>query len=131
MFIYPRRVRVQDTDTTGVLYFANLLQITLEAFEEFLLSKEFFIQEMVSKYQVLLPIVHTEGDFFSPIRVGDMLHVHLSLKEVGKSSFSYSADIFQGENKAGAASIVHVAYCSQKSTSIPIPEKLKVLVDAI
>ena len=32
MYSYKRIIRVQDTDATGVLYFANQLQIGLEAF---------------------------------------------------------------------------------------------------
>ena len=36
MFLYKRVVRIEDTDATGYIYFANLLKMGLEAFEEFL-----------------------------------------------------------------------------------------------
>jgi len=86
MFIYRRTIRVQDTDATGVLYFANQLQIALEAFEEFLLTQGFSFGEMVRKKQFLLPIVHTEGDFFAPLTLGDQIEVHLSFSKIGTTS---------------------------------------------
>ena len=53
MFVYQRKIRVQDTDATGVLYFANQLQIGLEAFEEFMHTQGFKIGEMIQKNKFL------------------------------------------------------------------------------
>ena len=128
MFIYRRTIRVQDTDATGVLYFSNQLQIALEAFEEFLLTQGFSFGEMVRKNQFLLPIVHTEGDFFSPLTIGDQIEVHLSFSKIGTTSITHTSDLYKHGSKVGTASIVHVVYCPNKGEAIPIPQKLKTLI---
>jgi len=128
MFIYHRTVRVQDTDATGVLYFANQFQIALEAFEEFLLTQGFSFGEMVRKNQFLLPIVHTEGDFFAPLTIGDQVEVHLSFSKIGTTSITHSSELFKQGRSVGTTSIVHVVYCPSKGEAIPIPQELKTLI---
>ena len=39
---------------------------------------------MVRKNQFLLPIVHTEGDFFAPLTIGDQVEVRLSFSKIGQ-----------------------------------------------
>jgi len=126
-FKYKRVIRVQDTDATGVLYFANQLQIGLEVFEEFLLQKGFSLGEMVSKGKFLLPIVHADADFMAPLIIGDTIEVTLAF-QVGTTSFTHSSDILKDGKKVGAVSIVHVVYCPQIKSSIPIPSELKKLI---
>jgi 1,4-dihydroxy-2-naphthoyl-CoA hydrolase len=128
MFIYRRTIRVQDTDATGVLYFANQLQIALEAFEEFLLTQGFSFGEMVRKKQFLLPIVHTEGDFFAPLTLGDQIEVHLSFSKIGTTSITYISELLKQGHRVGTATIVHVVYCPKKGEAIPIPQELKTLI---
>lgn len=125
MFTYVRKVRVQDTDATGVLYFANQLQISLEAFEEYLMIQGFSIGEMVKKNIFLLPIVHTKADFFAPIHISDVLEVTLTFPKIGTISFTHASEILKGGEKVGTVEIVHVVYCPEKKVGIPIPEELK------
>ncbi|MCB1080479.1 MAG: acyl-CoA thioesterase [Simkaniaceae bacterium] len=128
MFTYERTIRVQDTDATGVLYFANQLQIGLEAFEEFLLQKGFSLGEMVRQGNFLLPIVHAEADFMAPLCIGDRVTVTLSF-QLGTSSFTHASDILKEGEKVGTVSIVHVAYCPKQKTSIPLPNVLKIFLN--
>ncbi|MCB1107964.1 MAG: acyl-CoA thioesterase [Chlamydiia bacterium] len=131
MFIYERTIRVQDTDATGAIYFANQLQIALEAFEEFLLHQGFSVGDMISKNQFLLPIVHTEGDFFAPLAAGDRVEVTLSFSRVGTTSFTHTSDLLKKNEKVGTVSIVHVVYCPEKKQSIPIPEEIKKIISPL
>lgn len=128
MFIYNRVIRVQDTDATGALYFANQLQIGLEAFEEYLLIKGFSIGAMIKSQKFLLPIVHTESDFFAPLSIGDHIQVTLSFPRIGTTSFTHASDIMKEGEKMGTVSIVHVALCPQKKTKIPIPKELNKII---
>ena len=124
MFSYKRVIRIQDTDATGVIYFANLLQIGLEAFEEFMRSQGFSLKEMIRSKSFLLPIVHTEADFFFPLTVGDEVDINLTIKKIGTSSFTHCSDFILKEKNTGTCSIVHVAFSPSEKTSIPLPEKL-------
>ena len=128
MYVYKRIIRVQDTDATGVLYFANQLQIGLEAFEDFLRTQGFFIGEMVKKNHYLLPIVHAEADFFAPIHISDALEVTLTFPKIGTTSFTHASDVFKNGEKVGTVKIVHVVYCPKKKEGIPIPEDFKIKI---
>jgi len=121
MFTYQRTIRMQDTDATGVLYFANQLQIALEAFEAYLAEQGFSIGEMVAQGNFLLPIVHTEADFFAPVYLSDQLTIELEIEHIGTTSFTVDTKFFKGDACVGTASIVHVALSQEDSTSIPIP----------
>lgn len=124
MFVYERVIRIQDTDATGVLYFANQLQIGLEAFEEFLLQKGFSLGEMVQQGNFLLPVVYAEADFSAPLLIGDSISVTLSF-DLGNTSFTHASDILKQGKKVGSTSIVHVALCPKTQAAIPIPDLLK------
>jgi len=123
-YIYHRKIRVQDTDATGVLYFANQLQIGLEAFEEFLNNKNFSLQSMIEEKAFLLPIVHTKADFSHPIVLGDLLSLHLQISHIGTSSFSHSSTLHKEDLLVGTTLITHVVYCPQTKSSKPIPPGL-------
>ncbi|MDJ0652232.1 MAG: thioesterase family protein [Simkaniaceae bacterium] len=125
MYSYKRMIRVQDTDATGVLYFANQLQIGLEAFEDFLCTQGFFIGEMIKKKQYSLPIVHAEADFYASIHVSDALELRLTFPSIGTTSFTHASEVLRKGKKVGRVEIVHVAYCPKKKEGIPIPEELK------
>jgi 1,4-dihydroxy-2-naphthoyl-CoA hydrolase len=131
MIVYRRVIRVQDTDATGVLYFANLLQIALEAFEDFLHNSKFSLHSMIEAKDFLLPIVHVEADFFAPIFVADLLDVQLSLKAKGNSSFTLASEFFKKGEKVGRAEIVHVCCSQETKKAIPPPPELQRLLSRI
>ena len=119
MFTYQRIVRMRDTDATGVLYFANQLQIALEAFEAYLEKHHFSVGEMVRKGDFLLPIVHAESDFFAPIFLGDELDVELVVGKVGTTSFTVNTTFFKDKERVGTASLVHVTVKNNKAITVP------------
>ena len=130
-FRHQRTVRLQDTDATGVLYFANQLQIALETFEEFMQNSGVSLKPMIEEKKFLLPIVQVKSDFLSPVRVGDHLDIFLSLTRVGNSSFSYLAELKKEQKVMGTVSIVHVFYLVQKNRSQPIPDHYKKILNGL
>jgi len=125
-FIYIRRVRLEDTDAVGVIFFTNQLKFSMESFEELLISKDITIDQMVLKKDYLLPIVHTEGDFFIALRQGDLLEIETYVSHIGTSSFSISSTLRKKGSKeiAGTAKIVHVAISKITEKSLPIPQEV-------
>lgn len=128
MFVYQRKIRVQDTDATGVLYFANQLQIGLEAFEEFMHTQGVKVGELIKLKKFLLPIVHAEADFFAPVYLSDELELQLTFPKIGTTSLTHHSEVRKEGTKVGTVSIVHVVYCPTQKKSIPIPDLLKKLL---
>lgn len=128
MFKYIRTIRLSETDATGVIYFSELSKLGLEAFEAFLATEGFTLQEMIEKTEFLMPIVHSEADFFGPLKVGDQVEIELSLTHLGNSSFTLATSIVQEGKEKGRTSIVHVTVSKVTRKSIPIPELVKNLI---
>jgi len=84
---YHRTIHFADTDAAGVIYFAALLSICHEAYEDALAKaglnlKQFFSGEVlggqgVDRQPVIVPIVHAEIDFRRPLYCGEDITIEL------------------------------------------------------
>ncbi len=113
MIVKERIVRVSDTDCTKALYFTSILKFTQEAFEDHLREQ---YQEVCRKFSdglIALPIVRTEAIFLLPIKVGDILQIHLQI-EFKNSSFIVKGLIFHEGVKKGEVTIFHA--CKEVSS---------------
>lgn len=87
-FIYTRTVRFQDTDAAGVVYFANVLSMCHEAYEESLATSGTDLKPFFSNSsQVAIPIVQANINFFHPIFCGDRIFIQLTTKHLDSSKF--------------------------------------------
>ena len=123
MFLYKRTIHLSETDATGVLYFSQAFKIAQEAFEVFLSSREFSLNEMISKEDFVMPIVHAQSDYTVPLRVGDAVEIQLEAIEVGRSSFTLCTRFYDPRRdvEVGTTKIVHVVVSKQTGKSISIP----------
>ncbi len=84
---YHRTIRFADTDAAGVVYFATLLSICHEAYEDALAKSgidlaRFFSGEILSgqatdRQSVIIPIAHAEIDFRRPLYCGEEITIDL------------------------------------------------------
>lgn len=130
MFIYKRKVRLNDTDATGVLYFAEQFKMASEAFEELLKEKGVSLRDLLAT-SYLMPVVHAEGDYLKPVFVGDELEITLRVVYIGTSSVTLQCIFRNLENKieVGKTEIVHVVVDREKRTSVPIPPFLRDILE--
>ncbi|MFS8563352.1 MAG: thioesterase family protein [Rhabdochlamydiaceae bacterium] len=115
------KIRLRDTDATGVLYFTEQMRLAIEVLEEL-----FSVKEMLEKEAFLLPIVHAEADYFLPLGVGDEVDITPSVQKIGTSSFTLSYRFWDPhrEQEVGRVTIVHVAVSLQTKQSVPIPTQV-------
>ncbi|WP_016950294.1 thioesterase family protein [Anabaena sp. PCC 7108] len=93
IFNYQRVVRFQDTDAAGVVYFANVLGICHEAYEESLISLDINLKTFFTNPSLAFPIVHTNVDFFSPMYCGDKLMIRLLPQKISVDKFEINYEI--------------------------------------
>ena len=126
MYRYQTRVHLHDTDATGVIYFSQQLNLAMQAFENFLRQGPFSLKDILAS-PYLLPIVHAEADYLSPLTVDNELDIVLYLHKMGTSSFTISYDFFYRTSSilAGTAKITHVLPLKESKKSTPIPEELR------
>jgi 1,4-dihydroxy-2-naphthoyl-CoA hydrolase len=133
MFRRKKILRLYESDSTGVIYFPQQLRMAQEQFETYLEHCDHSLGESLKRGELLLPVVHVEGDYLGPIQVGDELEIALFAEKIGTSSFTLGCHFTNMKTKqlVGTTSIVHVALDRKAWTSIPIPEHLLKILQAL
>lgn len=129
-FVVKKHIYLRDTDATGVLYFNQLLRLALEAFEDFLISKQLPLRDIFDRKDFLLPIVHTEADFSAPLRVSDQISIEVAVEKIGESSLSMRYTFYDTKSRSavGSALIVHVAVDRNSFQKIPFPQEFRAIL---
>jgi YbgC/YbaW family acyl-CoA thioester hydrolase len=77
-FSRARRVRFQDVDAAGIIFYPRLLEYTHDLYVEFLEEHGSPLAEVLEHGDWAAPIRHAEADYFRPLRFGDTLQVSLA-----------------------------------------------------
>ncbi|HIK06537.1 MAG TPA: acyl-CoA thioesterase [Trichormus sp. M33_DOE_039] len=123
-FSYHRTVHFQDTDAAGVVYFANILSICHEAYEESLRTSGINLKDFFTHPQVAFPIVHASVDFLRPIFCGDKLLVSLMPQKVGAEKFEINYEIALSEVVVAKAITRHVCIEANTRNKQPLPTNI-------
>ena len=98
------RVRYEETDAAGVVYYANYLVYFEVARVEALRAVGVPITE-VERRGVTLPAVSASCTYHSPARVDDLLDVAMWTEHIGRASFGFGYEVRRvAERPSGAAS---------------------------
>jgi len=92
-FLWPVRVYYEDTDSGGVVYYANYLKFMERARTEWLRSLGFEQDELREKEGVLFAVRKVGVEFRSPARFNDALQVSVQLISRGKASLVFRQEI--------------------------------------
>lgn len=130
MFITYNKVRMHDTDMAGILYFAKQFRYVHDALEDLVEKEGFTFDFLFNNSDFVFVIVHAEADYLAPVKVGDLLEIHVEVEDLGNSSFTMSYKIFKAnDTMMGKAKTVHVCLESKTRTKIPIPETLRQILE--
>ncbi len=95
MYKYYRTIKLSDTDAAGVVYFAKLLSICHEAYEESLINQGIELQSFYRNSDFAIPITNAEIDFFQPIFAGHRLIIQLMPKSEKDNEYIIKYEILQ------------------------------------
>lgn len=124
-FTYNRIVRFQDTDAAGVVYFANLLAICHEAYEESLNVANINLQLFFKNNDFAIPIVHASVDFLRPLFCGDRILVNLLPTQLNSQKFEINYQVLTYENEVIAKAITkHICIDSTTRTRKELPAEI-------
>lgn len=124
-FTYHRIIRFQDTDAAGVVYFANVLAICHEAYEESLNVSNINLQEFFRNHNFAIPIVHADVDFLRPMFCGDRISIELSPNQLTSQKFEIKYQIITPENETIAKAITkHICIDPNTRTRKELPSEI-------
>ncbi len=123
-FTYNRTVRFQDTDAAGVVYFANVLGICHEAYEESLEASSINLKDFFHNPSLAFPIVHASVDFLRPMFVGDKLSIDLIPQKLGVDKFEITYEITVGEVVVAKSITRHVCIDVSSRVKQELPDEI-------
>ena len=125
MFIHKTKIRLHDTDASGVIFFANQLKIIHDAYEDLLEEFGWSFRTMLKGKKYFLPIVHAESDYKAPLFVGDKIVIAVKVGLIGNASFSFEYTLKRAKTLVGTAKTVHVTVNQKTRKKIPLPGALR------
>jgi acyl-CoA thioester hydrolase len=92
-FLYPVRVYYEDTDSGGVVYYANYLKFMERARTEWLRSLGFEQDALIQDEGVLFAVRSVQVDYHKPAKFNDQLEVMAAMTELGKASMTFAQEV--------------------------------------
>ncbi|MBK7542337.1 MAG: tol-pal system-associated acyl-CoA thioesterase [Candidatus Competibacteraceae bacterium] len=93
MFVWPVRVYYEDTDSGGVVYYANYLKFMERARTEWLRARGLEQDALLREQRVMFAVRSLTVDYHRPARFNDLLVVHSRIVEERGASFLFEQTI--------------------------------------
>ncbi|HHZ87954.1 MAG TPA: tol-pal system-associated acyl-CoA thioesterase [Chromatiaceae bacterium] len=98
-FFWPVRIYYEDTDSGGVVYYANYLKYMERARTEWLRSLGFEQDELIAKEGILFAVRSVQLDYHLPAQFNDHLHVGVEIVESGHVSVTFDQRIYRDDER--------------------------------
>lgn len=125
-FSFPARVYYEDTDSGGVVYYANYFRFLERARTEWLRSLGISQDELARSDDAVFAVVQVTGNYRLPARLDDLLNITADIVEIGRSSLTFAQQILRDDGELLFHGEVRVA-CLTASGFKPraIPEHIR------
>lgn len=97
-FNWPVRVYYEDTDSGGVVYYANYLRFMERARTEWLRHLGVEQDRVREQDGVLFAVVHVDLAYLKPARFNDALSVSVALAEAGRASMTFDQRVLRQDD---------------------------------
>ena len=122
-FFHKLKVYYEDTDTGGVVYYANYLKFLERARTEALFSIGFSNTKIKKKFNSLIIVKSCNIEYKKSAHLEDELIVRSFVKSITKTSFFMNQIITKGEETIVEAQ-VHLVFVNQKGKPLKIPDEI-------
>lgn len=130
VFVWPVRVYYEDTDSGGVVYYANYLRFMERARTEYLRSLGFEQDQLAAEEGVIFAVRALDVDYRKPARFNDLLTVTAQITRRGQASLVFEQQILREERDPAVlcSGRVKIA-CLDAATFTPTPIPSKLLTE--
>lgn len=87
------RVYYEDTDSGGVVYYANYLKFIERGRSEFLRELGFEQDQLINDQGVIFAVRSLQAEYLSPARFNDLLTIHTQVEKSRRASLIFSQKI--------------------------------------
>ncbi|MEM6796825.1 MAG: thioesterase family protein [Acidobacteriota bacterium] len=131
-FTSVQKIRFDDVDGAGIVYYPRFFHLCHAAFEDFFdSSAPISYPEMIRARRQGFPAVAVESQFVAPLEFGDSAVVDLSVRRVGTSSatFAYSIRRKRDGDLCFEATVTTVYVDLDSREPLPIPGEMRTILE--
>ena len=122
-FFHKLKVYYEDTDSGGVVYYANYLKFLERARTEALFSIGFSNKKVQELFNLLIIVKSCNIEYKKSANLEDELTVRSFIKSITKTSFFMNQIITKGEEIIIEAQI-HLVFINKEGKSVKIPDEI-------
>ena len=122
-FFHKLKVYYEDTDSGGVVYYANYLKFLERARTEALFSIGFSNKKIKEKFKLLIIVKSCNIEYKKSSHLEDNLTVRSFVKSITKTSF-FMNQIITREEQAIIEAQVHLVFVDDRGKPVKIPEEI-------
>jgi acyl-CoA thioester hydrolase len=123
-FFHNVKVYYEDTDSGGVVYYANYLKFLERARSEAIYSLGLSNKKLLEEYRALIIVKSCNIKYLKPAKFEDNLKIVSIIKVMTKTSFIMK-QIVKRDNDIISEAEVHLVIVNEQGRPIKIPEILK------
>lgn len=127
-YISTQKIRFDDVDGAGIVYYPRFLHLCHAAFEDFFDDvAPFSYPALIRDRRLGFPTVHIDADFKAPLSYGDTAIVTLAVTHVGNASIKTRYDIRRKRDSVHSftAEITAVLINLDTGKSLALTDELK------
>jgi acyl-CoA thioester hydrolase len=130
-FRWPVRVYHEDTDSGGVVYYANYLRFLERARTEWLRARGFAQSALAAEHRIAFVVRSLSIEFLRPARYDDLLEVTVESREIGASRIALAQRVRRGAEDLARArvEIACVDTATRRPVRIPAPLAARIARD--
>ena len=122
-FFHNLKVYYEDTDSGGVVYYANYLKFLERARTEALFSIGFSNKKVQENYNSLIIVKSCNIEYKQPAHLEDELKVRSFVKSITKTSF-FMNQIITKDKEIIVEAQVHLVFVNKEGKPVKIPDEI-------
>lgn len=130
-FVWPVRIYYEDTDSGGVVYYANYLRFMERARTEFLRHFGFEQDQLSNDEGVIFAVRSVAVDYRRPARFNELLEVSARVVQRGGASITFHQEVRRNGEVLCDGKIKIASLTADTLRPVPIPQQIVSAMDTI
>jgi acyl-CoA thioester hydrolase len=122
------RVYYEDTDSGGVVYYANYLKFLERGRTEFLRALGFEQRQLAEETGLAFAVRGLSAEYLKPARLDDQLEVTTALGELGRAQVTFAQEIRRADETLLTASVRVACLDLAKGKAAAMPKHLHAIL---
>lgn len=123
MIQVKRNINFYDCDPAGIIFYSRIFDFSHSAYEQLIQSIKLDEDYWNNPFYVV-PIIHTECDYFKPLKYGDEIRIDTAVSLLKRSSFELTYKIKLNDEIYASVKTVHVFVNKKDWTKMEIPSEI-------